>query len=42
MRTQVALECGDIEAMRLGDRTRALKVVVVVHTVTTDAREPSM
>jgi hypothetical protein len=42
MQTQVALERGDIEAMRLGDRTRALKVVVVVHALTTDARELSM
>jgi hypothetical protein len=42
MRTQIALERGDIEAMRLGDRTRALKVVVVAHALITDARELSI
>jgi hypothetical protein len=41
-RTQIALERGDIEATRLGDRTRALKVVVVAHALITDARERSI
>jgi hypothetical protein len=40
MHTQVALQRGDIEAMGLGDRARALKFVVVGHEVTT-ARELS-